>query len=200
MRRYGASRLAQLAVLLVTGLALFAGAAARSASAASGSTTESGVAEGGSSPERLPAAQREISLTPSTTQPYSACPPAAGLAAECNLVIDPTPVKTASGYRLPDGEPTVGGSGMEGGLSPEDLLSAYNLPKSGGTGQTVAVVDSDGDKTINSDLAEYRNHYGLGECTEANKCFKKINVKGEEGNYPKEGPELWGQRRHLTLR
>jgi streptogramin lyase len=180
-------------------LTLVGGATARSASAAPGSTVESRTAEGSSSLEPLPAARREISLTPSTTEPYTPCPPAAGLAAECNMVIDPALVRTASGYQLPSGAPLVGGTGVEGGFSPKDLQSAYALTKSGGTGQTVAVVDAYGDKAVNGDLAEYRKEYKLGECTEANKCFKKVNVLGVEGSYPKEGPEIWGAETALDV-
>src|SRR5580700_8328032 len=65
MHEHGASRLAHLAVLVVASLALLGCVAAQSASAEVGATAESGVTEGSSGPERLPAARREISSTPS---------------------------------------------------------------------------------------------------------------------------------------
>jgi hypothetical protein len=76
------------------------------------------------------------------------------------------------------------GSGEKGGLSPADLRSAYKLPTSGGSGQTVAIVDAYNDPNAESDLKTYRSHYGLSECTTANGCFKKVNQKGEAGSYP----------------
>ncbi|MET9382394.1 carboxypeptidase regulatory-like domain-containing protein [Streptomyces sp. NPDC002928] len=68
------------------------------------------------------------------------------------------------------------------GFGPADLTSAYNLP-SGGTGQTVAIVDAYDNPNAESDLAVYRQQYGLPPCTTANGCFKKIDQRGGT-NYP----------------
>jgi hypothetical protein len=68
------------------------------------------------------------------------------------------------------------------GFGPADLQSAYNLP-SGGVGQTVAIVDAYDAPTAESDLAIYRQQYGLPPCTTANGCFKKIDQRGGT-NYP----------------
>lgn len=76
------------------------------------------------------------------------------------------------------------GSGEKGGLDPADLRSAYKLPEAGGSGQTVAIVDAYNDPNAESDLKKYREKYKLAECTESNKCFKKINQTGEAKNYP----------------
>ncbi len=76
------------------------------------------------------------------------------------------------------------GGGEKGGFSPADLRSAYKLPTTGGSGQTVAIVDAFNDPNAESDLKTYRSHYGLSECTAANGCFKKVNQKGETTNYP----------------
>ncbi len=127
-----------------------------------------------------------VSDTPSTTEPYYACPH--GL---CDAVIDPPVIKTKAGYELPDGGPLLEGSGEEGGYDPKDLQSAYNIPTSGGEGQTVALVDAYGDTTVESDLAKYREKYGLPACTKANGCFKKVNQTGEEGNYPEASSADW---------
>jgi hypothetical protein len=80
--------------------------------------------------------------------------------------------------------PPFEGSGPFGAYSPSDLRSAYNIPETGGAGQTVAVVVGGDDPKANSDLKEYRRYYHLAECTEANGCFKKVNEKGETKNYP----------------
>lgn len=63
------------------------------------------------------------------------------------------------------------------GFGPGDLQSAYNLPSAGST-TTVAIVDAFDDPTAESDLAVYRQQYGLPPCTTANGCFKKIDQRG----------------------
>jgi hypothetical protein len=65
------------------------------------------------------------------------------------------------------------------GIGPSDLQTDYNLPSStNGSGQTVAIVDQGDDPNIESDLAEYRSHYSLPECSTANGCFKKVDEHG----------------------
>ncbi len=129
------------------------------------------------------------SLTPSKTKPYTPCPPG-GRMIECNIVIDPPAVRTSSGFRPPAGGPLYEGGGEFGGYDPANLQSAYGIPTSGGTGETVALVDAYGYKEAEADLAKYREKYGLSACTKASGCFKQVNQKGEEKNYPKEGEEL----------
>jgi subtilase family serine protease len=70
------------------------------------------------------------------------------------------------------------------GFGPSDLVSAYKLPSSGGSGQTIALVDANDDPNAESDLAAYRSQYGLPPCTSASGCFKKVNQDGVEGSYP----------------
>ncbi|NEA64666.1 carboxypeptidase regulatory-like domain-containing protein [Streptomyces sp. SID12488] len=62
-------------------------------------------------------------------------------------------------------------------LSPADIQAAYSLP-AGGEGRTVAIVDAYGNSNAEADLAEYREHYGLPECTTANGCFRKVDQNG----------------------
>jgi hypothetical protein len=142
------------------------------------------------------------SLTPSKTEPYAVCPPAIKGRAQCMAIAVPGRAEVESEeakYLFEQGPepafiPDFEGSGEEGGFSPSDLRSAYKLPETGGSGQTVAIVDAYDDPNAEADLNVYRKHYkvlykGLEECTKANGCFKKINQKGEEKNYPKEpGP------------
>lgn len=66
-----------------------------------------------------------------------------------------------------------------GGLNPADLQAAYGLPSStGGSGQTVAIVDAYDDPRAESDLAVYRAQFGMTACTTANGCFRKVNQNG----------------------
>ncbi len=193
IRRRNAADLARLMVLVVV-TALLGCVLPQVASAEPGLSTELGAsAEPGA-----------ISSTPSTTQRYTPCPSSADMVAECNLVIDPVPIATTSGYELPDGSPLLG-SGEKGGLDPENLESAYKIPTTGGSSETVALVDAYGDSTAESDLNKYREKYKVyykgteTACTKTNGCFKKVNVKGEEANYPAAGPEIWGAETALDI-
>ncbi len=128
-------------------------------------------------------------LRPSKTLPYTPCPPG-GHMIECNILIDPPSVKTPAGYRLPGGGPLLEGGGELGGYDPTDLQSAYKIPSTGGSGETVALIEAYGYKEAEADLAKYREKYGLAACTKASGCFKRVNEKGEEKNYPPEGEVL----------
>ncbi|MEH0578400.1 putative Ig domain-containing protein [Streptomyces sp. B21-108] len=70
------------------------------------------------------------------------------------------------------------------GISPANLHSAYNLPSTGGSGLTVAVVDAFNDPNAAADLATYRSTYGLSACTKANGCFKQVSQTGSTTSLP----------------
>ncbi|MER6066080.1 putative Ig domain-containing protein [Streptomyces sp. NPDC001792] len=70
------------------------------------------------------------------------------------------------------------------GLSPANLHSAYNLPTTGGSGMTVAIVDAYNDPNAESDLATYRAQYGLSSCTKANGCFRQVSQTGSTTSLP----------------
>ncbi|GGB43133.1 hypothetical protein GCM10011492_37590 [Flexivirga endophytica] len=69
------------------------------------------------------------------------------------------------------------------GYGPSDIQSAYNLP-SAGAGTTVAIVDAYDDPNAESDLAAYRQQYGLSPCTTANGCFTKMSQSGSTNSLP----------------
>src|SRR5213079_2813892 len=84
------------------------------------------------------------------------------------------------------------------GYHPSDLQSAYNLPSAtGGSGQTVAIVDAYDDPTAEADLGVYRAQFGLGACTTANGCFRKVDQNGGT-NYPRANGG-WAQEISLDL-
>ncbi|MFD8071832.1 putative Ig domain-containing protein [Streptomyces sp. NPDC059718] len=70
------------------------------------------------------------------------------------------------------------------GLGPANLHSAYNLPATGGSGLTVAVVDAYDDPNAATDLATYRSQYGLSACTVASGCFRKVSQTGSTTSLP----------------
>jgi Ricin-type beta-trefoil lectin domain/Putative Ig domain len=65
------------------------------------------------------------------------------------------------------------------GYGPSSLRAAYGLPASGGSGQTVAVIDAYDDPDAAADLAVYRSEYGLPPCTAVSGCFSKVNEEGQ---------------------
>lgn len=136
------------------------------------------------------------SLTPSDTEPYAVCRAPKQHLATCMSTLDPTAEQKAqarakagsgSGTTAVKAKPATEeyeGTGREKGYSPTEIREAYAIPSTGGANQTVAIVDAYNDPTAESDLTTYRKEYGLPECTKANGCFRKINQKGEEANYP----------------
>jgi hypothetical protein len=71
-----------------------------------------------------------------------------------------------------------------GGLGPADLADAYQLDRTKGYGQTVAIVDAYDDPTAIADLAVYRSQYGLPACGTSDGCFSKVNQAGLAGPLP----------------
>lgn len=68
--------------------------------------------------------------------------------------------------------------GPAGGLTPHDIVSAYHLATSGGSGQIVAVVDAYNDPNINADLQTFDTQYGLAICSTGNGCLRVVNQAG----------------------
>lgn len=84
------------------------------------------------------------------------------------------------------------------GYGPADIQSAYHLTDLDGAGRTVAIVDAGDDPKAESDLATYRNNFGLPACTTANGCFEKLNQTGVAGSYPK-ADYSWAEESSLDL-
>jgi subtilase family serine protease len=105
------------------------------------------------------------------------CPSAVVAAAHCDARV----VTDANG------NPTASSAPRPGSYGPAQFRTGYNLSSAsatGGSGQTIAIVDAYDDPNIESDLAVYDNQYGLPACTTANGCFRKVNQSGGR-SYPK---------------
>jgi hypothetical protein len=78
------------------------------------------------------------------------------------------------------------------GLRPQDLHTAYSLPVSAPSEQTIALVDAYNDPTAEADLKTYDEEFKLPACTKANKCFTQISQTGSETElpFPKSTAEL----------
>lgn len=186
----GARRMACLTMVLIAmllGLTLPRPASATSLPSVATTQGMTQPAEGsGASPQGY-------SLTPSTTEPYAVCGPPTPSHVGCMSIIVPAGAtrKLAPLGGLSEQAPEdVTPSGEGGGFDPKELQEAYKTSATGGSTQTVAIVDAYDDPNAEADLKTYREHYKLyykgteTACTKANECFRKINQKGEQANYP----------------
>lgn len=193
--------LAALAIAATAAASASGGAASASGGAASASARHGAAAPVTRSPgafqvrfpRHAPSRRSGVALAPSRTRPYWACPEGA-----CTAIVDPVSRVSTRRFALPQGGPLLEGSGELGGYDPQDLRSAYRIPTSGGSGQTVAIVDAYGDSHAESDLAKYRERYGLEPCTHAAGCLRKVNQAGEERAYPP-GNKGWEGETSLDL-
>ncbi|HEX3792523.1 MAG TPA: peptidase S8 [Pseudonocardiaceae bacterium] len=64
------------------------------------------------------------------------------------------------------------------GYGPSDLATAYSLPGSSTSTNTIAIIDAGVDPNLAADLATYRSTYGLAACTTANGCLTLENYTG----------------------
>ncbi len=70
--------------------------------------------------------------------------------------------------------------------------------RTGGAGQTVALVDAFDNPNAEADLAVYRRTFGLPACTTASGCFRKVNQRGAAAPLP--APDAgWGVEVALDL-
>ncbi len=83
-------------------------------------------------------------------------------------------------------EPCESPSAAEGcyGLRPQDLHSAYGLPTTASSAQTIALVDAYDDPHAEADLKVYDEEFHLSSCTTANGCFTKVNEQGQTSPLP----------------
>jgi subtilase family serine protease len=84
------------------------------------------------------------------------------------------------------------------GLGPTQIQSAYKLAGLNASGRTVAIVDAFNDPNAASDLATFRNAYGLPACTTANGCFKQVNQNGATSPLPS-GDYGWAEEESLDV-
>jgi len=147
-------------------------------------------------PAAAPGAPRRpdnaISDTPSSTRPHWACPEAL-----CDAIVDPRLSSASARAGRPDATRKPEGGGEEGGYDPQDLRSAYSIPATGGSGQTIALVEGFAYKQAEKDLARYRSSYGLPPCTSKNGCFTAVNGQGGAPHYG--GVSEWETEEALDL-
>src|SRR6266702_2458283 len=85
------------------------------------------------------------------------------------------------------------------GWGPRAIESAYQLPASRDTHQSVAVVDAQSTPHLAADLAVYRQHFGLPPCTTATGCLRIVNQDGKASPLPAPDPLGWGVEETLDV-
>jgi subtilase family serine protease len=80
-------------------------------------------------------------------------------------------------FRVAAGATGAGTVGPAGGLTPSDLATAYGLTTTGGSGQTIAIVDAYNDPNIAADLATFDTQYGLSACG-LGTCLRVVDQTG----------------------
>jgi Subtilase family len=127
------------------------------------------------------------------------CPAPHPNAASCfvlELVVSAPGASGAQPYELAAGSSS---KGPAGGLTPSDLASAYGFAPTGGSGQTIGIVDAFNDPKIEKDLASFDTHYGLPACTKANGCLERVNQKGAASPLPTADRVGWSVETSLDV-
>jgi len=87
------------------------------------------------------------------------------------------PARTTAAGTTATGSPPAG-------WGAKDIESAYKLPVGRDSHATVAVVEAYDTPNLERYLNVYRNQYGLGPCTTANGCFRKVGQNGSAKDLP----------------
>lgn len=125
--------------------------------------------------------------TPGTLPAGAVCGAAQAGEAKCTIAVN---------LSIPPLNGTALTAALIPGLQPNDLRAAYHLP-SGNSGGTVAIVDAYDDPLAESDLNVYRTMFGLGSCTAADGCLRKVDQTGGTA-YPSYDA-AWSEETSLDL-
>jgi subtilase family serine protease len=126
-------------------------------------------------PARAPATTHQPAYRP-------ACPAPAPGHARCFALYQP---ETAVNRAIAAG--VRGSASKPQGWGAKSLESAYKLPVSRDSHQTVAVSIAFDTPKLAQFLSTYRKQYGLPPCTAASGCFRKVNQQGKASPLPESG-------------
>jgi len=76
------------------------------------------------------------------------------------------------------GNPSASSTPAAGAYGPAQFHTAYALPTTSSSAQTIGIVDAYNDPNVASDLATYDSYYGLPSCTVANGCLSVVSQTG----------------------
>lgn len=114
------------------------------------------------------------------------CGPAVVAAARCHAHV----VTDVNGVPLVSADPR--------GYTPTDLRDAYKIMATGDPSTVIAAVAAYGYDKAEADLNYYRSYFGLSPCTGADRCFKKVNERGKQRDYPAQNLD-WAQDSAIDL-
>jgi hypothetical protein len=105
---------------------------------------------------------------------------------QCFVLYAPEP--GGSGPAGTAGTPAVASAKkLPAGWGAQDIENAYKLPVGRHSRATVAVVEAYDTPQLETYLNDYRREYGLGSCTTANGCFRKVGQSGSAKHLPASG-------------
>jgi subtilase family serine protease len=145
-----------------------------------------------------------VQAAPAQAARHEAASPAAGMRRACQW---PPAPGTASCFALYQAQTSVNRAiarGLSGkvarpqGLTPKQIESAYRLPVSRQSHQTVAVSIAYNTPHLAYYLRVYREYFGLPPCTVKSGCFKVVNQYGGSRKLPPSG-RLSGWDLEVTL-
>lgn len=102
------------------------------------------------------------------------------------LALTLTPASALAGGARAQPAPVAVMAAAGGTLGPNDIHSAYALPKTGPRGQTIAMVVPYDHPSAAADLAAYTRFFGVPRCGAG--CFRKLNQKGAASPLPARDP------------
>ena len=88
--------------------------------------------------------------------------------------------------------------GPAGGLTPSDLGTAYRLTTTGGSGQTLAIVDAFNAPKLDADLQTFDSQYGLAACAPRARCLKVVDQTGSS-SLPVNDTQGWSVEESLDV-
>jgi subtilase family serine protease len=122
----------------------------------------------------LPSASAGTTPSAGGSNAVRVCAPTKVGVASC----DAWAVADANGHMVKSATP------IAAAFTPSDIQKAYNLKGLKSGGRTVAIVDAFGYPTLESDLAAYRDFYGLPKCTTKNGCLTILDQRGGHDTPP----------------
>ncbi|MBO0802736.1 MAG: hypothetical protein J2P25_06630 [Nocardiopsaceae bacterium] len=140
-----------------------------------------------------PSVAARTSAASSSTYKHACSAPSAPRMMQCMALINTTVAQRSADAIGPNATPT--------GYGPSDFQKAYGLSSassSGGSGETVYLVDVYDYPTAQADLNTYRSQYGLPACGSG--CFTKVSQTGSTTSLPRAaGSSGWDVEEALDM-
>ena len=120
-----------------------------------------------------------------------ACAPVGPSQAQCFVLFAPESAAASVGAATGASAASAGAPGSKGkppaGWGPRPIEAAYKLPIGRDSHALVAVVEAYDTPRLETYLNVYRRQFGLGPCTVANGCFRKVGQSGSARHLPPSG-------------